>query len=259
MATVLYTALLLASAGARADLWGYVDDAGAAHFASERIDDRYQLFFKGRLAADTPTPPDAAAAAAADAREAFRRTPIQRMTAHPNVARFDALIARHAQAQRLEPALVKALIAVESAFEPSAVSARGALGLMQVIPDTGRRYGVNGDRRRTLEQKLLDPEINVGVGTRYLHDLLVLFGGDLSLALAGYNAGEAAVTRHANRVPPYPETEDYVKLVQQFQSLYRPPAPPPAAVRPIATPGQRRMPSMPRAATPPVDANAAAR
>ncbi len=242
---------------ARADLWGYVDEDGKAHVATEKVDERYQLFFKGGTRVD---PPDAAAVADAEAREAFRRTPIfQRMTAHSNVGRFDALIEQQAKLQKLDPALVKALIAVESAFDPAAVSPKGALGLMQIIPDTGLRYGIAGDKKRSLEQKLLDPAINVRVGTRYLHDLLALFADDLRLALAAYNAGEGAVSRRDNNVPPYPETEDYVKLVRQFYSLYRPPLPPAPKVTRIVVPGQRKVPAAPGAVLPSLHAGAASR
>jgi soluble lytic murein transglycosylase-like protein len=158
--------------------------------------------------------------------DALRETPIyKRLVDHPNIRYFQALIDRSARARGLDAALVKAVIAVESAFDPAAVSAKGALGLMQVMPETGTRYGVATDRKRTLEQKLLDPEINLRIGTTYLRDLLALFVGDVTLALAAYNAGEQTVARYANRVPPYPETQEYVKLVQQFYELYRP-APP---------------------------------
>ena len=96
-----------------------------------------------------------------------------RMVDHPNIFRYQALIEKNARARGLDAALVKAVIAVESAFEPAAVSTKGALGLMQVMPETGTRYGIAADRKRTLEQKLLDPEINLRIGTIYLHDLLV--------------------------------------------------------------------------------------
>ena len=111
------------------------------------------------------------------------------------------------------------------------MSAKGALGLMQVIPDTAVRYGVAEDGTRTVEQKLFDPATNISVGTRYLRDLLRMFENDLGLALAAYNAGEATVQRYDRRIPPYPETQEYVKLVTQLYALYRPPppAPPPAA------------------------------
>ncbi|MEO8676497.1 MAG: lytic transglycosylase domain-containing protein [Casimicrobiaceae bacterium] len=216
---------------ARADVWGYVDADGIAHVATEKLDERYQLFFKGKTNADLRRAPSDADAADLDA---LRETRIyKRMVGHPNIVRYQALIERNARSRGLDAALVKAVIAVESAFEPDAVSTKGALGLMQVMPDTGARYGVAADRKRTLEQKLLDPEINLRIGTAYLRDLLMLFTGDLALALAAYNAGEQTVLRYSNRVPPYPETQEYVKLVRQFYDLYRPPPPPkkPARIR----------------------------
>lgn len=210
---------------AGADVWGYIDEQGRPHVATERLDDRYQLFFKGRSSADVlpPAAPDAAID------EAFVRTAIFRQVeGHPNVKRFEPLIARNAKQQHVDVALVKAVVAVESAYQPDAVSGKGALGLMQVIPETGERYGITGDRKRTITQKLLDPAINVEVGTRYLRDLLILFSDDVALALAAYNAGENAVLRYDNQVPPFPETQEFVKLVQQFYALYRPPPPVPA-------------------------------
>jgi soluble lytic murein transglycosylase-like protein len=225
---------------ARAEVWGYVDADGTAHVATEKLDERYQLFFKGRSSADLPSVPSAVDSTALDA---LRETPIyKRMLDHPNIKRFEALIERHARTHGLDVALVKAVIAVESAFDPAAVSARGALGLMQVIPDTGARYGVAADRKRTLEQKLLDPEINLRIGTTYLRDLLAFFANDVALALAAYNAGEQTVLRYANRIPPYPETQEYVKLVQQFYELYRPSplAPQPREPARILVPSARR-------------------
>jgi soluble lytic murein transglycosylase-like protein len=218
---VLAIALLLSFAGgvpaAQAEVWGYVDADGAAHVATEKLDERYQLFFRGRTRANSSPPADTAAL------DALRQTSIyKRMVEHPNIKRYQALIERNAQARGLDPALIKAVIAVESAFDPTAVSAKGAIGLMQVTPETGTRYGVAADRKRTLEQKLLDPEINLRIGTTYLRELLVLFADDIALSLAAYNSGEQTVVRYANRIPPYPETQEYVKLVQQFHELYRP-------------------------------------
>jgi soluble lytic murein transglycosylase-like protein len=111
------------------------------------------------------------------------------------------LIDRHARARGLDPDLVHAVVRAESAYRPGAVSPKGAVGLMQVMPDTGRRFGV---------RDLADPEANLEAGTAYLGYLLDLFS-DLSLALAAYNAGEGAVMRHGNRIPPYPETRAYVQ------------------------------------------------
>ena len=123
---------------ANAELWGFVDEAGLAHFASTRLDDRYQLFFRGKTNLDAERESSKHKSTAA-----FEQTPLyRRVVDHPNVRRFASLIEQSARARALDPSLVKAIIAVESAFEPGAMSAKGALGLMQIIPATAVRYGV---------------------------------------------------------------------------------------------------------------------
>jgi hypothetical protein len=118
---------------------------------------------------------------------------------------FSAQIERAAHRAAIDPALVHAVIQIESGYDPKARSPKGALGLMQVMPLTALRYGVpNADR---------EPEANLKAGTRYLSDLLKLFDNRLDLALAAYNAGENAVIRNRMRVPPYRETEQYVPAV----------------------------------------------
>src|SRR5204862_346627 len=92
----------------------------------------------------------------------------------------------------------------------------------------------NDDQRRSVAQKLLDPAINLRVGTHHLAALLALFANDVPLALAAYNAGEAVVVRYDNQVPPYPETQEYVKLVQQFYAMFRPPPAPTVSALPAA-------------------------
>lgn len=223
---------------ARAAVWGYLDENGKAHIASEKLDERYQLFFKGKTEGEIAA--DAAAKAAPPPNEDFVRTPIfRRIENHPNVKRYEPLIVRHAKMNAIDAALVKAIVAVESAYEPAALSHKGAIGLMQVIPDTAARYGIVDDAKRTVEQKLLDPATNIGVGTRYLKDLLALFDGDLSLVIAAYNAGEGAVARYGNTIPPFRETQEFVKLVLQFHALYTPPPPPPPKPARITIPRQR--------------------
>src|SRR6185295_10750786 len=105
------------------------------------------------------------------------------------------------------PKLVHAVIRAESGYNTNAVSSKGAIGLMQLIPATAQRYGV---------QDSYDPTQNIQGGTRYLRDLMKMFNGNLELAIAGYNAGENAVIRAGNRVPPYPETLAYVPKVLGF-------------------------------------------
>jgi len=240
IACLIAVASALLVGNARANLWGYLDEQGVAHFATEKLDERYQLFFKGETNVDAAA---RAKAAAPPASEDFSRSRMyQYVTRHPNVAKFSPLIERDAKLNGLDPALVKAVIAVESAFDPAAVSPKGALGLMQLTPDTGARYGVVADKQRSAEQKLLDPAINLSIGTRYLRDLLALFANDLGLALAAYNAGEQTVQHYKQSIPPFPETQEYVKLVRQFYALYRPPpAIPPAPAR-IMIPRRHRMP-----------------
>ncbi len=106
----------------------------------------------------------------------------------------------------LDPALLRAVMRVESNYNPTAVSPKGAQGLMQLMPDTAKRLGVADP---------FDPLQNMDGGARYLKALLAQFQADVPLALAAYNAGEHAVTRHGNRIPPYPETQGYVQKVLQ--------------------------------------------
>jgi soluble lytic murein transglycosylase-like protein len=245
--------MLVAPSVVRAEVWAYVDEQGQPHFAKEKVDDRYQLFFRGEVApaaaAQDATPStsiaEAAGASSAPVNAETTTEPgtltrwMKRVLDGPNVSRYETLIAKHAKDYQLDPALVKAVIAAESAFEPGAVSPKGALGLMQVLPETAARYGVVGDRKQTAEQKLLDPATNLRAGMRYLHDLLARFGNDLSLTLAAYNAGEGAVQNHRNQVPPYPETREYVKRVQAYYAVFRPRVEPPAAMPVAAHPGKR--------------------
>lgn len=123
----------------------------------------------------------------------------------------DRLIPRIALEFAISESLVRAVIAVESGFDPKARSRKGAMGLMQLMPDTARRFGV------------VDPfseEQNLRGGIAYLRWLLDTFAGDVSLALAAYNAGEAAVLRAGRRIPNYAETKAYVPKVMAYQRRY---------------------------------------
>ena len=215
---------LAAAPAARADLWAYIDETGKPHFANEKLDERYQLFYKGRSSLD-PAPPAMPEAAAMTPIDAVREHAIwKRIDRHPNVAKFQPLVKRNAADNGLDPYLVQAVIAVESGYDPGAVSEKGAVGLMQVMPATGERYGVKGDAKRSVSDKLKEPAINVRVGTRYLKDLMARFADDMKLVLAAYNAGEGVVDRY-NGIPPYAETRDYVKLVSQVHEALKPPPP----------------------------------
>ena len=118
-------------------------------------------------------------------------------------SQYDALIDRYASQHGVDPVLVRAVIVVESNFDPRCVSHKGARGLMQLMPETAKRYGV---------RDIFDVEQNIRGGVRYLADLLEMFPNDLSRALAAYNAGENAVLRYGG-IPPYGETQAYVRNV----------------------------------------------
>lgn len=129
----------------------------------------------------------------------------------PVVSVYDDLIVAKANKLGVEAALLKAIVHVESAFDPGAISSKGATGLMQLMPGTAQRYGVLS---RT------DPDANMEGGGRYIKDLLTMFDQDLRLALAAYNAGENAVRRYQG-IPPFPETRNYVESVITLLDKYR--------------------------------------
>jgi len=141
--------------------------------------------------------------------------PITPVFATAPAQRWTPLINQMARREGLDPALAHAVIAAESAYRPGARSPKGAVGLMQLMPATAERFGVPRGQRH-------DPEANLRAGLRYLKWLIAYFDGDLRLALAGYHAGEGAVQKYGNRIPPYPETQDYVRKVTGYLAQQRP-------------------------------------
>ncbi|VVE27156.1 lytic transglycosylase domain-containing protein [Pandoraea fibrosis] len=133
-------------------------------------------------------------------------------TASSQARPFDMLVQRAAEVASVDAALLHAIIDVESGYDPQAVSGKGAIGLMQVLPRTGERFGV---------RRLEDPAENVRAGASYLRWLLTRFDGDLPLVLAAYNAGEGAVLRYGRQIPPFPETQNYVRKVMAGYSRLR--------------------------------------
>jgi hypothetical protein len=129
---------------------------------------------------------------------------------------FGDLIFAIAQRHDINPELVAAVVRAESAYDPRAVSRKGAVGLLQLMPATAQRFGVAADQ-------IFDPEHNLDAGVRYIHWLGERFDGDLSLVLAGYNAGEAAVDRYEG-VPPYSETREYIRRVYSSMGIGLPSA-----------------------------------
>jgi soluble lytic murein transglycosylase-like protein len=233
--------LLFSQQSARADVWGYVDDKGVAHFAAERVDARYELFFKGGESFDTQqgiTSKNAANSAANSgmagnsipetaASLAAKDKANSKIQAYFDVSPSFKAVRHHmrdaAKTYRIDFELLQALIVAESGFDPLAVSPKGAVGLMQLMPDTAKRFGVNADKKNSIEQKLRDPKTNINAGAKYLRTLINMFPGKLELAIASYNAGEGAVQKYGNKIPPYKETQNYVKTVTQTYQALKPP------------------------------------
>ena len=221
--------LLFLNNFAHADIWGYVDERGTAHFAAEQVDKRYSLFFRGEGEFDSRRDVPAASAAPSAAQAGAAARLLSLFDVSPTYKKLGIHLQEASRTHGVDYALLQALIATESGFDPVAVSPKGAVGLMQLMPDTARRYGVAGDSKNPVEKKLTDPRTNIKAGTRYLSYLLDLFPGQLELALAAYNAGEGAVQRAGNKIPNYKETQNYVKTVMQLYAVLQPIAPATAA------------------------------
>lgn len=126
--------------------------------------------------------------------------------------RFGTLVQMAARQTGLSTALLHSIIRAESNFDPNAVSSKGAVGLMQLMPETARQYGVVDST---------DPEANIDGGARFMADLLKQFNNNLELSLAAYNAGPTTVARYGRKVPPYPETQQYIARVLRYYQEYQ--------------------------------------
>ncbi len=188
IAAMAMAAAAICSASPR--IYTYIDAAGVAHFTDKPDSQRYELIdLKGLTRSGDHYDPRLLARA----------------------ARYDAIIEAEAKSAGVEPNLLRAMIAVESGFNPRAVSKRGAVGLMQLMPATATRFGVSNR---------YDPRQNVRGGARYLGFLINRFRQNVRLALAAFNAGEDAVDRSSGQIPPFIETLEYVpKVLEIYQAL----------------------------------------
>lgn len=216
----------LLSIPAWADVWGYLDDKGTPHFAADKVDERYELFFRSNA---KPQPGEVTGSSQI---EDYPRPVALPKLAPKLLAFFEVspsykgvrpLMKEAANTYNIDVELLQAVIATESGFDAQVMSPKGAVGLMQIMPATAERYGVTADALVPLAKKLTDPQTNIKTGSRYLRYLINLFPGRLELALAAYNAGEGAVQRAGNKVPNYKETQDYVKTVMQLYAVLKPP------------------------------------
>ncbi len=176
--------------------WGQIyasAEAGSGALVLSNFETRGAVMVAG----PAPTPSIRGAGAPTDARQFAIRG------AQPS-AKIRELVADVSRRTQVAPELIHAVISAESRYDSNAVSPKGAIGLMQLLPATGKRFGA---------QDLFSSEQNVSAGAEYLKWLMGVFGDDLELVVAAYNAGEQAVIRAGRRIPPYPETQAYVKTV----------------------------------------------
>ena len=184
---------LLSTRAAVATIFAFTDTQGTVHYSNVPVDTRYQVVIE--------TAHEGLTAGTAPLGALLRKS-----------AQYSQVIETAARANRLEPALVQAVMVAESGGDPNALSKRGARGLMQLMPATARLYGV---------RNVFDPEQNVRAASQYLRDLTDRYQNDLELVLAAYNAGPTAVDLSGRKIPPLRETLDYVPRVLRIYSRLR--------------------------------------
>jgi soluble lytic murein transglycosylase-like protein len=196
LGTLIVCALVCCTAGvARAEVYKYIDQDGVVHYSNVPTDPRYKKIASG-------------------ARTRLKFKPAARYTQvfiPKPVAAYNNFIQEGSQRFNIPEPLIRAVMAVESANNPAAISEAGAQGLMQLMPATAAAMGVN---------EVLDPRQNILGGVRYLRTLANTFGGDLVLTLAAYNAGHKAVFRYMG-IPPIDETQQYVRRVLHLYNYYK--------------------------------------
>jgi soluble lytic murein transglycosylase-like protein len=179
---------------ALADIYGYTDESGAVHLSDSPLDERFELLLASPVEITQPNPGLADSAPKAIA-------PI--VTAQAGLP-YHEIIRTAAESNHLDSALLHAVILAESNYNVNAISPKGATGIMQLMPQTARRFGVTN---------IFDPKQNIDAGAQYLGYLLKMFGNDMRLAVAAYNAGEGSILQHNGKIPPYRETNEYVRKV----------------------------------------------
>jgi len=180
----LISILFVAVPSLYADIYVYSDSEGVLHFTNVPTSSNYKIYIREK--------PD-------------------RSLNSDVTRRYDQIITEAAERHGVSFSLLKAMIKIESDFNPRAISTAGALGLMQIMPENIKRLKIKDP---------FDPRENIMGGTRYLKQMIDRFNGKLSLALAAYNAGPNTVERY-QRIPPFTETEDYVEAVMKYYSIFK--------------------------------------
>ena len=192
LSVVQISVLFGAAAPAVSDIYRFEDDEGIVHFTDAPTDKRFKIFMRDFK------------------KDRQLRTKL-RIANSVNPAEYDQIIASSSAKYGVSPSLIKAVIQAESGYNPNAVSSKGASGLMQLMPGTARSLKVSNS---------FDPRDNVEGGVKYLRFLLDTFHGDVSLALAAYNAGLGKVAKYGG-IPPYNETRTYVNRVLSYMQSYQ--------------------------------------
>ena len=175
---------LLVTKPSYGEIFRYIDENGVVHFSNVPVDSRYKLYLRTHKSSQKPYTPD----------------------------RYNPIIRQVSDQYDVDWHLVRAVIKAESDFDPSVVSKKGAKGLMQLMPETAQDMNV---------KDVFDPHDNINGGVKYLRRLLDMFNEDLPLTLAAYNAGENVVRKYNLQIPPYKETQEYVKKVLRFFDEYK--------------------------------------
>jgi soluble lytic murein transglycosylase-like protein len=190
---VIFFCLFFLTSSSSAGIYRYVDERGVIHFTNCPRDPKFKLYIR-------------------ESKEDVGDENHSSLSYIKNTNQYDSLISEFSKKYQVDFALIKAMIRAESAFNPFAVSRKGAKGLMQLMPETASRMNVSNT---------FNPRENIEGGVRYFKYLLSLFNNDLRLSLAAYNAGENVVGE-LRSIPPYRETVDYVKKVLSYYQSYRP-------------------------------------
>ncbi len=256
--TCAVATLCLVAGLSHAQIWGYVDNLGVPHFSSDRLDERYELFYRGTTDPGATTgssesgglprsgraegSPIAGVDKLVGPEDSGWETPALVGTVFPQTGAVVAPVrllaffqvspaykaVRHhireaALAHGIAPELLQAVIAAESGFDAQTISPRGAVGLMQIMPATALAHGLSPQPLHTVKHQLTDPRTNIHTGAKILSRLLGRYPHQMDVALAAYNAGEGAVRRAGGQVPNFPETRRYVRTVTQLYQYLQPP------------------------------------
>ncbi|WP_019617228.1 lytic transglycosylase domain-containing protein [Psychromonas ossibalaenae] len=185
-----------------ADIYIYIDRNGNQHFSQRKVNEKYRLLLRSETNENPGSFKNWKEKSYSNIKIPNSKT-LQR--------RYHSLIVQAADKYNLEPEFIHAVITAESSYQRKAVSTAGAKGLMQLMPVTAKRFGVNDP---------FDPKQSIHAGALYLNKLLKEFKSK-KLALAAYNAGEGTVRRYNRKIPPYPETQNYVSKVMNFYRYYK--------------------------------------